>query len=154
MADTYIQMHIHLVFATKNRDAIIAKEWKIDLEKYITGIVQNHRHKMLAIKSVSDHIHIFIGYNVNHLIPNLVEEIKTSSNKWINQNKLSTFKFEWQQGYGCFSHSHSQVESVSNYIMNQEEHHRKKTFKEEYLKILNDNEMKYNDKYIFDFFEI
>lgn len=154
MADTYVQMHIHLVFATKNRDAIIAKEWKIDLEKYITGIVQNHRHKMLAIKSVSDHIHIFIGYNVNHLIPNLVEEIKTSSNKWINQNKLSPYKFEWQQGYGCFSHSHSQVESVSNYIMNQEEHHRKKTFKEEYLKILNENEMKYNDKYIFDFFEI
>ena len=81
MADTFLQMHVHLVFATKNRNAIIGKDWKDDLEKYITGVIQNQKHKMLAIKSVSDHIHIFIGYNVNQLIPKLVEEIKTSSNK-------------------------------------------------------------------------
>jgi len=153
MADTFLQMHVHLVFATKNRNAIIRKEWKDDLEKYITGIVQNQKHKMLAIKSVSDHIHIFIGYNVNQLIPELVEEIKTSSNKWIKENKLSPNKFEWQKGYGGFSHSHSQVEVVSNYIMNQEEHHRKKTFKEEYLKILRDNGIDYKEEYVFEFFE-
>lgn len=86
MGDTYLQMHVHLVFATKHREASIKKEWRDDLEKYIAGIVQNHKHKMLAIKSVSDHIHIFIGYNVNHLIPKLVEEIKTSSSRWIKEN--------------------------------------------------------------------
>ena len=153
MADTFLQMHVHLVFATKNRNAIIGKEWKDDLEKYITGVIQNQKHKMLAIKSVSDHIHIFIGYNVNQLLPKFVEEIKTSSNKWIKENKLSPYKFEWQNGYGGFSHSHSQVEVVSNYIMNQEEHHRKKTFREEYLKMLRDNGIDYKDEYVFDFFE-
>ncbi len=153
MGDTYLQMHVHLVFATKKRDAMIKKEWKNDLEKYITGIVQNNKHKMLAIKSVSDHIHIFIGYNVNYLIPKLVEEIKTSSNQWIKDNKLSKFKFQWQEGYGGFSHSHSQVEVVCNYIMNQEEHHKKKTFKEEYLKMLKDNGIEYKEEYVFEFFE-
>lgn len=153
MADTFLQMHVHLVFATKNRDASIKIEWKDDLEKYITGIVQNHKHKMLAIKSVSDHIHIFIGYNVSHLIPDLVEEIKTSSNKWIKDNKLCKSNFAWHKGYGGFSHSHSQVETVSNYIMNQEEHHKKKPFKEEYLKMLKDNGIEYKEEYVFEFFD-
>jgi REP element-mobilizing transposase RayT len=146
-------MHVHLVFATKHREASIKKEWRDDLEKYITGIVQNHKHKMLAIKAVSDHIHIFIGYNVNYLIPKLVEEIKTSSNKWIKENNLSKFKFDWQQGYGGFSHSHSQVETVSKYIMNQETHHKKRSFKEEYLKMLKDNGIEYKEEYLFEFFE-
>ncbi len=153
MANTYTQMHVHLVFATKNRDALIQKTWKDELEKYITGIVQNHKHKLLAIGAVSDHIHIFIGYNVNHLIPDLVEEIKTSSNEWIKTNKLSKCKFEWQKGYGAFSHSHSQVQVVSEYIMNQEKHHQKKTFKEEYLKMLLENEIEFNDNYLFEFFD-
>lgn len=153
MADTFLQMHIHLVFATKNRDASIGKEWKNNLEKYITGIIQNHNHKVLAIKSVSDHIHIFIGYNVNHLIPDLVEDIKTSSNKWIKENNYCKAKFDWQKGYGGFTHSHSQVATVSKYIMNQEEHHKKKTFREEYLKILDDNGIDYKEEYVFNFFD-
>src|SRR5690606_178333 len=93
MANTYTQFYVHLVFAVKNRNALIKKQWKDDLGKYITGIVQNHKHKMLAIGSMPDHVHIFIGYNVNHLIPDLVEEIKTSSNEWIKQNNLSRFRF-------------------------------------------------------------
>jgi len=101
-----------LVFAIKNRDALIRKEWKDELEKYITGIVQNHRYKMLAIGSMPDHLHILIGYNVNQLIPDLVEEIKTSSNSWIKGKRLSKFKFEWQKGYGAFTHSHSKIENV------------------------------------------
>ena len=153
MADTFLQMHVHLVFATKNRNAIIGKDWKDDLEKYITGVIQNQKQILLPTFYVSDHIHIFIGYNVNQLIPKLVEEIKTSSNKWIKENKLSSYKFEWQNGYGGFSHSHSQVEVVSNYIMNQEEHHRKKTFREEYLKMLRDNGIDFKEEYVFDFFE-
>jgi REP element-mobilizing transposase RayT len=153
MANTYTQFYVHIVFTPKNRNALIKKAWKNELEKYITGIVQNNGHKMLAIECMPDHIHIFIGYNVNQLIPDLVEKIKTSSNAWIKENKLSKFKFEWQKGYGAFTHSRSQLDIVVNYILNQDEHHSKKTFKEEYLEILNKNDVKFQDEYLFDFFE-
>lgn len=153
MADTYTQSYFHLVFAPKNRDALIKKSWKNDLEKYITGIVQNHKHKMLAIGSMPDHIHVFIGYNLNHLIPDLVEEIKTSSNAWIKQNKFSKFHFAWQKGYGAFTHSRSQIDAVVKYVLNQEKHHKKKSFREEYLEILRKNDIKFNDEYLFDFFD-
>ena len=153
MANTYTQFYVHLVFAVKNRNALIKKPWKHDLEKYITGIVQNHKHKLLAIYAMPDHIHIFIGYNVNHLIPDLVEEIKTSSNRWIKTNNLSKFRFEWQKGYGAFSHSQSQIDTVVKYIVNQETHHKKKDFKTEYIEILKKNDIRYNDDYLFDFFD-
>lgn len=153
MANTYTQMYVHLVFSPKNRDALIGKEWKSDLEKYITGIVQNHKHKLLAIGTMPDHIHIFIGYNVNHLIPNLVEDIKTSSNAWIKHNKLSNFCFEWQKGYGAFSHSRSQLDTVIKYVLSQEVHHKKRSFKDEYLEILRKNDINFNDDYLFDFFD-
>ena len=153
MANTYTQMYVHLVFSPKNGNALIGNDWKNNLEKYITGIIQNHGHKLLAIGAMSDHIHIFIGYNVNHLIPNLVEEIKTSSNTWIKQNKLSNFRFEWQKGYGAFSHSRTQLDTVVNYVLNQKTHHQKRSFKDEYLDMLRKNDIEFNDKYVFDFFE-
>ncbi len=153
MANTYTQSYFHIVFAVKNRNALIGKSWKNDLEKYITGIVQNHNHKMLAIGSMPDHIHIFIGYNVNHLIPKLVEEIKTSSNSWIKSNKFSKFKFEWQKGYGAFTYSRSQIEDVAKYVVNQEKHHRTKTFREEYLNILKNLKIDFDEKYIFKTFD-
>jgi REP element-mobilizing transposase RayT len=153
MANTYTQSYFHLVFAIKNREALIKKQWKDELEMYITGIIQNHKHKLIAIGSMPNHIHIFIGYNVNHLIPELVEEIKTSSNAWINQNNCSRYKFEWQKGYGAFTHSHSQINQVVKYIRNQENHHRKKTFRVEYLEMLNKNEIKFKDEYLFDFLD-
>lgn len=153
MANTYTQFYVHIVFAAKNRNALIKKQWKNDLEMYIKGIVQNHGHKMLAINAMPDHIHIFIGYNVNHLIPKLVEEIKTSSNAWIKKNRLSRFRFEWQKGYGAFSHSQSQINQVVKYILNQEDHHRKNNFRTEYLEILRKNDIRYNDEYLFDFFD-
>jgi REP element-mobilizing transposase RayT len=152
MANTYTKFYCHLVFSPKNKEALIKRAWKTDLEKYITGIVQGNGHKMLAIGCMSDHIHIFIGYNVNQLIPDLVENIKTSSNAWIKKNKLSNFKFEWQRGYGAFSHSRSQLNDAVKYIMNQEVHHRKKSFKEEYLEILKKNDINYNNDYLFEFF--
>ena len=136
MANTYTQMYVHLVFSPKRREALIKRDWKDELEKYITGIVQNHKHKMLAIGAMPDHIHLFIGYNVNHLIPDLVEEIKTSSNAWVKKNNLSKFRFDWQKGYGAFSHSRSQLDTVVKYVLNQEDHHKRKTFREEYLDIL------------------
>jgi putative transposase len=153
MANTYTQCYIHLVFAVKNRDALIKKEWKDELEKYITGTIQSFKHKLLAIGSMPDHIHIFIGYDLNQRIPDLVEEIKTSSNAWIRTKRFSKFKFEWQKGYGAFTHSRSQLDTVIKYINNQEQHHQKKSFKEEYLEILNKNEIAYKEEYLFDFFD-
>lgn len=152
MANTYTQCYFHLVFAVKTRTALIKSSWKNDLEKYITGIVQNHRHKMLAIYAMPDHLHIFIGYNVNHLIPDLIEEIKTSTNHWIRENHLSIFKFDWQKGYGAFTHSHSNISTVINYILSQEEHHNKKPFREEYLEMLERNNIEYKTEYLFEFF--
>lgn len=152
MANTYAQAYFHLIFSPKNRDALIGNSWKNKLEKYITGIVQNNKHKLLAIGSMPDHIHIFIGYNLNQCIPDLVENIKTSSNAWIKENKLSPYKFDWQKGYGAFTHSNSQIDTVVKYVLNQEIHHKKKSFKEEYLEILQKNDIKYNDAYLFNFF--
>ena len=153
IANTCTQCYFHLVFAVKNRDALIKKEWKAEMEMYITGIVQNHRHKMLAIGAMPDHIHLLIGYNVNQLIPDLLEEIKTSSNSWIKVKRLSKFKFEWQKGYGAFTHSLSQIDTVAKYILSQEEHHKKKPFKEEYPEILEKNNVEFNKDYVFEFFD-
>jgi REP element-mobilizing transposase RayT len=107
---------------------------------------------MLAIGAMPDHIHILIGYNVNQLIPDLVEEIKTSSNSWIKGGKLSKFKFEWQKGYGAFTHSRSQIDTVAKYILTQEEHHKTKPFKEEYLEMLVKNNIEFKEEYLFEFF--
>ena len=151
MANTYTQCYFHLVFAVKNRNALVKKEWKDEMEKYITGIVQNHQHKMLAIGSMPDHIHILIGYNVNQLIPDLVEEIKTSTNAWIKARRLSEFKFEWQICYGAFTNSRSQIDMEIKYILSQQEHHKKKKFKEEYLEMLKNNDVIFNNEYLFEF---
>ena len=121
MANTYTQVYIHLVFAVKNRQSLINKAWKDDFEKYITGIIQNQKHKLLAIGTMPDHIHILIEYNMNQLIPDLVENIKTSTSEWIKRNKLANFKFEWQKGYGAFSHSRTQLDTVIRYISSQEQ---------------------------------
>ena len=152
MADTYVQAYFHLVFAVNSRKALIRKSWNDELEKYITDIVQNYGHKLIAIGSMPDHIHIFIGYNLNQIIPNLVEKIKTSSNHWIKERNLTKFKFNWQKGYGAFTHSHSQIDAVAKYVLNQEDHHRMKTFREEYLEMLNRFKITYKDEYVFTFF--
>ncbi len=153
MADTYTQAYFHLVFACKFRTAFVNKSWKDELEKYITGIVKNNGHKLIAISAMPDHIHIFIGYNLSQTIPSLVENIKTSSNKWINEKRHTKSKFYWQNGYGAFTHSHAQISVVSDYIANQEAHHNKKTFKEEYSGMLKEFQVEYKDEYLFTFFE-
>ena len=153
MANTFKQAYFHLVFAVRHREALIKKEWKDQLEMYITGIIQNHRHKLISIGSMPDHIHIFIGYDLNHPVPDLVEEIKTSSNNWIKLKRFSKFKFDWQKGYGAFTHSHSQIDQVVKYILNQNIHHRKRSFREEYLEILRKNEIQFKDEYLFDFYD-
>ena len=153
MANTYTQSYFHLVFSPKNRAALIDKKWKDNLERYITSAIQNRKHKLIAINAQRDHIHIFIGYYLSDLIPDLVENIKTSTTKWINENQFCPFKFEWQKGYGAFTHSKSQVDTVVKYILNQDEHHKRTSFREEYLDILRKNDVEFDENYLFDFFD-
>lgn len=148
MANTYTQLHVHFVFAVKFRAAIIQPDWEERLHKYITGIVQNNGHKMLAINSATDHLHLFAGINPKQSLSDLMQLVKGNSSEFINLNKLTKRKFNWQGGYGAFSNSHSQIDRVVKYILNQKIHHQKKTFKEEYLKILHDG-IQFNEKYTF-----
>lgn len=150
---TYSQLYIQVVFAVKNRQALIKEDWEERLYQYITGIVQNKGQKMLAINGVSNHIHIFINIKPNCNIADLVREIKKSSNTFINENRFTPFKFQWQEGYGVFSYSHSHIDKVAKYVMNQKEHHRKKTFKEEYIDMLQKMNIEYDNKYLFDFMD-
>lgn len=154
MANTYTQLHIQLVFAVKGRESLIQKSWKDELYKYITGIVQNNNHKMLQINGMPDHLHLFIGYSPNQKIPELVETIKTDSNHFIKRQGFCKYKFGWQEGYGAFSHARSQVNAVVRYIAKQEEHHRQKTFREEYLEMLQKFEVEYKEEYLFDFLDV
>jgi putative transposase len=149
MANTYTQIHLQFVFAVKFRAAVIDKSWKDELYKYITGIVQNNKHKMLCINGVADHIHIFIGMKPTQSISDLLQDIKGSSSKWINEKGFIKGKFEWQEGYGAFSYSMSHIQNVIRYIENQEEHHRKKSFLEEYIDFLEEFEIEYNERFIF-----
>lgn len=153
MANTYSQAYFHLVFAVRNRNHFISKTWKNELEKYITAVIQNNGHKLISIGAMPEHIHIFIGYNLNEKIPDLVKEIKTSSTKWINDRKSSPYKFQWQIGYGAFTYGHSQIDQVAKYVLNQEEHHKKISFKTEYVSLLEKFEVEFKDEYVFEFFE-
>lgn len=149
MPNTYTQIHMHAVFAVKARAGLIQSEWKNDLYKYITGIVQHYSHKLLAINGMPDHVHVFFGMRPNQSLSDLMQDIKTGSSKWINDQKFVKGRFEWQQGYGAFSYSKSQASRVIAYIQNQEIHHRKKTFIEEYKEYLKKFEVDYDERYIF-----
>ena len=153
MPNTYTQLYIQFVFAVKHRESLIKKEWKDELYKYVTGIVQNNKSKMLAIGGMSDHIHIFIGYKPTIAIPDLVKDIKLASGSWINDNKLAAHRFNWQEGYGAFSYSLRDVDAICKYIQNQQEHHRKVSFRAEYANLLKDVGIEYEEKYLFDFFD-
>jgi REP element-mobilizing transposase RayT len=149
MANTYTQIHIQVVFAVQNRRCIIAKSWKDELYQYITGIVKNNGHKLLAINGMPDHIHILFGLRPSQSLSDLMQDIKGSSSKWINENGFIRGKFSWQQGYGAFSYNKSAVPKVIHYIKNQEHHHRKKTFVGEYLELLKEFKIEYDNCYVF-----
>ena len=149
MPNTYTQLYIHCVFAVKYRQAVIQPEWEERLHKYITGIVQGNDHKLIAINSVEDHLHLFIGLNPRQSISDIMRLIKGDSSEFVNKRSFTKLKFNWQEGYGAFSNSRSQINSIVHYIQNQKEHHRKKSFKEEYVKMLSDYEVEYDEKFIF-----
>ena len=149
MANTYTQIHIQFVFAVKYRDGIIHPSFKEELYQYISGIIKVNNHKLLAINGMPDHIHIFIGMRPTQSISDLLQDIKGSSSKWINEKKFLKLKFEWQEGYGAFSYSKSHVKDVIRYIQNQENHHKKESFREEYLNFLKAFEIEFDERYIF-----
>ncbi len=149
MANTYTQIHIQFIFAVKYRKGVILASWKDELYKYLTGIVQNNKHKMISINGMPDHIHLLAGIRPSQSISDLMKDIKGSSSKWINEKKFTKERFEWQEGYGAFSYGKSQVKNVISYIENQEKHHKRKSFKEEYLDFLKKFDVEFDDKYLF-----
>ncbi len=153
MANTYSQIYIQVVFAVQNRKSLISPDWETELFKYITGIVTHKDQKLIAINGMPDHIHIFLGMKPNCLLSNLVQEIKKSSNHFIKEKGFTPYKFDWQDGYGAFSYGHSQIDDVVKYILNQKEHHKKFSFKKEYLKLLELFQIPYKERYLFEFFE-
>ena len=148
MANTYTQIHIQVVFAVQDRQSLIKNEWKDELYKYITGIIQNHEHKVLQINGMPDHIHILFGMRPTQSLSDLMKQVKQDSSKWINTNGFVNGKFSWQAGYGAFSYSKSEVTYVINYIKNQEIHHQKLTFQEEYLQLLKEFNIEFDERYI------
>ena len=149
MANTYTQIHIQTIFTVQNRECIIGKQWKDELYKYISGFIQNNGHKLLAINGMPDHLHVFFGMRPTQSISDLMQMIKGDSSRWINEKKFIRGKFSWQEGYGAFSYGKSQVRQVIQYIQAQEQHHKKKTFIEEYKDFLAAFEIEYDEKYLF-----
>ncbi len=150
MAGTFSQIYIQIVFAVNGRKNLLQKPWRDEVFKYITGIIKNKNQKSIIVNGVSDHIHVFVGLRPSMAIADLVRDIKNNSSNFINDRNFIGYQFSWQEGYGAFSYSHSHIERVYNYIKNQEEHHRKRTFKEEYIKFLNEYEIEHEEKYLFD----
>ncbi|MEZ0543161.1 IS200/IS605 family transposase [Fibrella arboris] len=149
MANTYTQIHLQLVFAVKHRAAIISPEWKDKLYKYMTGIIQSYGHKLLIINGMSDHVHVLIGFRPTQSLSDLMRHLKQDSSKWINDEGLTKQHFAWQEGYGAFSYSKSQIPSVMAYIHQQEKHHQSHTFTDEYRRFLDLFGIDYDEKYIF-----
>ena len=153
MANTYTQIYIHVVFAVQARESLIKAEWKEELFKYIAGILNNQKTKLIAIGGVEDHIHILFGMNPTIALSDLVRAVKANSSKFINEEKFVRGKFYWQEGFGAFSYSRSQIDAVAKYILNQEQHHSIKSFKDEYVALLNRFEVEYDDRYLFKWIE-
>ncbi len=143
MTNTYTQIHIHFVFAVKYRNSLINEGIREQVEKYQTGIVQNHNHKLLAVYCMPNHAHLFVGFRPSQSISDLMREVKSRSSEFINEERMIEGKFNWQEGYGAFSYSKSHVNNVIDYILRQPEHHQKKSFKEEYLEMLDKFEILY-----------
>ncbi|MBK6285577.1 MAG: IS200/IS605 family transposase [Draconibacterium sp.] len=153
MANTYTQLNVHAVFSVKGRRNFISKKWSEELHKYIAGTLKETKNFSLAVGGYKDHVHIFFELNPSISVSDVLKNVKSKSSKWINIKNFVSGKFEWQAGYGAFTYSRSQRNAVIKYIMKQEEHHGKHSFKDEYLELLRRNEIKYEDAYIFEFYD-
>lgn len=150
---TFTQMYVQLVFAVKNRDAVLTKDIQKRVFEYMSGIITNLKHKSIIINGTSNHVHILLGLNPSISVSDTVHDIKRSSSLFINNEKLCPGRFSWQEGYGGFTYSRSQITDVYNYIENQESHHKKRTFHEEYIDFLTKNEIEFDQQFLFDFFD-
>src|ERR1035437_1608091 len=153
MANTDSQVYIHLVFAVKGRASLIPREHKAELQKYITGVITNQKQKLIAIENEPDHIHILIGLRPDASLSDLVRDIKSNSSRWMTEQEWMRSDFRWQEGFGAFSCSRSQLSQLIAYIQNQEQHHKKKTFREEYIALLEAFGIAFDPRYLFDFIE-
>lgn len=153
MANTYTQIFIHLIFVVEARQNLISEKYRAKLEKYISGIVSNNESKTLAVYCNPDHTHILIGLNPSVSVSDMARDIKANSSKWINENRWFLGKFHWQNGFGAFTYSKSQIDNVVKYILNQPMHHNKKSFKDEYIYLLKKFEINYDEKYLFKWIE-
>jgi len=149
MANTFTQIHIHVVFAVQNRISLIEKSWQERLYNYIIAIMQKNEHKIISIGGMPDHIHILFGFRPTQALSALIQEVKRDSSEWINKEKLTKGRFSWQEGYAAFSYSKSHVSQVIKYIETQENHHKKRSFIEEFTKILRDFDLEYDERFIF-----
>jgi len=153
MPNTFSQIYLQFVFAVKGRQSLIPKQYNEEVHKYMAALVQARKAKMLAVYCMPDHIHLFAGFKPSVLISDFVKEIKVQSNGFIRERKWGTTHFSWQEGYGVFSYGHSQIDRVCNYVLNQAQHHKKKTFKEEYLEFLEKFAIPFEEQYLFDWLE-
>ena len=153
MAGTFSQIYIQVVFAIQGRQNLLQKEWRQEVFKYMAGIIKNKGQKPIIINGVEDHVHVFVGLKPSMALSDLVRDIKNNSSNFINDHKWVAGKVNWQEGYGAFSYSHSQIEAVYNYIEHQEQHHARQTFKDEYLDLLKKFEIEHDPKYLFDWVE-
>lgn len=150
MSGTFTQIYIQYVFAVKGRKNLLQKPWRDEVFKYMAGIIKGKNQKSIIINGVEDHVHVFVGLKPSMSVSDLVRDIKNNSSNFINEQKFIKDKFSWQEGYGAFSYAHSQIDNVYQYIANQEEHHKKTTFKHEYIEFLEKFEVEYNEKYLFE----
>jgi REP element-mobilizing transposase RayT len=150
MAGSYSQIYLQYVFAVKGRQNLLQKPWREEVFKYISGIIKGKNQKPIIVNGVSDHVHVFVSLRPAMPIPDLIRDIKNNSSNFINENKWVKGKFSWQEGYGVFSYSHSQIDKVYRYIANQEAQHEKKTFKDEYVDFLVKSEVDYDERYLFE----
>jgi len=153
MANTFSQIYIQIVFSVKGRQNLIQKTWRDELYKYICGIVNGKEQKVYAIGGMADHLHVLISINPTICLSDLVRDIKANSSKWINEKHFVAGKFHWQEGFGAFSYSQSQLDIIIAYINNQEQHHKKKTFRDEYVELLQKFNIEYDEKYLFEWIE-
>lgn len=151
MANTFSQIYLQFVFAVKGRECLIPSQHKEELHKYITGLVRNRNAKMLAVHCMPDHVHLFVGFKPSISISDFIKEVKVEAIEFINSKGWVKGKFSWQEGYGVFSYSHSHIDNVVQYILNQETHHQKTNFQQEYIELLKRFEIAYDEKYLFTF---
>jgi len=153
MAGTFSQIYIQVVFAVNGRENLLQKPWRDEVFKYMAGIIKGKNQKPIIVNGVANHVHLFIGLRPSMALSDLIRDVKNNTSNFINEQRFVRGKFSWQEGFGSFSYAHSQIEQVYQYILNQEEHHRKKSFREEYLEFLHKFEIEYDEKYLFEWNE-